>query len=96
MRADALPDVPAVGEFLPGYEASGWTGVGAPRDTPPAIIERLNREISAGVADPKIKARLADLGNASLALSAAQFGALIAAETEKWGNVVRTAGLKPD
>jgi tripartite-type tricarboxylate transporter receptor subunit TctC len=95
-RADALPDVPAVGEFLPGYEASGWTGVGAPRGTPPAIIERLNREISAGVADPKIKARLADLGNASLALSAAQFGALIAAETEKWGNVVRTAGLKPD
>jgi tripartite-type tricarboxylate transporter receptor subunit TctC len=94
-RTEALPEVPTVGEFVPGYEASGWTGIGAPRDTPPDIIDTLNRAISACVADPKIKARLEDLGNAPYALSPAAFGKLLAAETEKWAKVVRAAGLKP-
>ena len=94
-RTEALPDVPTVGEFVPGYEASGWTGIGAPHGTPPEIIETLNREISAGVADPAIKKRLEDLGNAPYALSPAAFGKLLANETEKWGKVVRAAGLKP-
>src|SRR5262249_49811613 len=87
-RSEALPDVPVVGDFVPGYEASGWQGVGAPRDTPAEIIDKLNREISAGLADPGIKARLADLGNIPFALSPAEFGKLLAEETEKWGKVV--------
>jgi tripartite-type tricarboxylate transporter receptor subunit TctC len=95
-RTDALPDVPTVGEFLPGYEASGWTGIGAPRGTPAEVVEILNREIRAGLADPKINARLADLGNVAYATSAAEFGALLASETEKWGKVVVSAGLKPE
>jgi tripartite-type tricarboxylate transporter receptor subunit TctC len=96
VRTDALPDVPTVGEFLPGYEASGWTGIGAPQGTPADIIEVLNREIRAGLADPKINARLADLGNVAYAMSAADFGKLLVSETEKWGKVVVSAGLKPE
>ena len=95
-RVEALPDVPTVSEFVPGYEATGWTGIGAPRDTPPDIIDTLNRAISEAVADPKIKARLEDLGNAPYALAPAEFGKLLASETEKWGKVVRAAGLKPE
>ena len=96
VRTEALPDVPTVGEFLPGYEASGWTGIGAPQGTPADIIELLNREIRAGLADPKINARLADLGNVAYAMSAADFGKLLVAETEKWGKVVKSANLKPE
>jgi len=96
VRTDALPDVPTVSEFLPGYEASGWTGIGAPRGTPAEIVEVLNREIRAGLADAKINARLADLGNVAFAMSAAEFGKLLVAETEKWGKVVRSANMKPE
>ena len=95
-RSEALPDVPTVGEFVPGYESSTWYGVGAPKNTPAEIIDKLNKEINAGLADPKIKARLADLGSTGLALSPADFGKLIADETEKWGKVVKFSGAKPD
>jgi tripartite-type tricarboxylate transporter receptor subunit TctC len=95
-RSDALPDVPTVGEFLPGYEASNWYGVGIPKNTPAEIIDKLNKEINAGLADPKIKARLADFGGTPLVGSPADFGKLIADETEKWGKVVRAANIKPD
>jgi tripartite-type tricarboxylate transporter receptor subunit TctC len=84
-RLPLLPDVPTVGEFVPGYEAGGWAGIGAPRNTPSDVIDKLNKEINAGLADPKVKARIADLGNAAFASSPADFGKLIAAETEKWG-----------
>jgi tripartite-type tricarboxylate transporter receptor subunit TctC len=93
-RTDLLPDIPSVGEFLPGYEASGWFGVGAPRNTPGEIIDRLNNEINAGLADPKIKARFADLGGTVLGGSAADFGKFVADETEKWSKVVKFAGAK--
>ena len=83
-------------EFLPGYEASSWYGVGAPKATPAQIIDKLNTEINAGLADPKMKARLADLGGDVLALSPADFSKLIAEETEKWGNVVRALNIKAD
>jgi tripartite-type tricarboxylate transporter receptor subunit TctC len=95
-RSDALPDIPTVGEFLPGYEASFWYGVGVPKNTPSEIIDKLNKEINAGLADPKIKTRLADLGGVVLALSPADFGKLIAAETEKWGNVIRSLNIKAE
>jgi tripartite-type tricarboxylate transporter receptor subunit TctC len=95
-RSELLPDIPTMGEFVPGYEASGWFGVGAPKATPAEIVEKLNKEINAGLADPKIKARLADLGGAVLALSPAGFEKLIADETEKWAKVVKFAGIKPD
>jgi tripartite-type tricarboxylate transporter receptor subunit TctC len=95
-RSEVLPDVPTVGEFAPGYEASTWSGVGAPKATPAEIIETLNKEINAALADPKIKARLADLGGAVLALSPADFGKLIADETEKWGKVIRAANIKAE
>jgi len=95
-RADVLPDVPTVGDFLPGFEASNWFGVGAPKATPAAIVDRLNREINASLADPKIKTRLAELGGDVLALSPADFGKLIAEETEKWGKVIRAANIKPE
>jgi tripartite-type tricarboxylate transporter receptor subunit TctC len=95
-RSEALPDIPTVGEFLPGYEASNWFGIGAPNGTPAEIADKLNREINAALADPKLKARLADLGNAPLALSPADFGKLIAEETEKWGKVVKFSGAKAD
>ena len=95
-RSDALQDIPTVGEFVPGYEASAWSGIGAPRNTPVEVIDKLNKEINAGLADPKIKARLADLGNAPLALSPADFGKLIAEETKKWAKVVKFSGAKAD
>ena len=95
-RSEALPDVPTLGEFLPGYEASAWFGFGAPKDTPIAVIDKLNTEINAGLADPKIKARFADLGGTALVGSPAHFGKLIADETEKWGKVVKFSGAKPD
>jgi tripartite-type tricarboxylate transporter receptor subunit TctC len=85
-----------VGEFVPGYQASGWFGVCAPRTTPVAIVDRLNREINAGLADAKLKARLADLGATVFAGSPSDFGKHIAAEIEKWGNVVRAANLRAD
>jgi tripartite-type tricarboxylate transporter receptor subunit TctC len=94
-RSKALPDVPVVGDFVPGYEASFWFGVGAPRNTPAGIVDKLNREINAALADPNMKARLANLGGDALALSPAHFGQLIADETEKWGKVVRAANIKP-
>ena len=83
-------------EFVPGYEASAWYGVGAPKNTPTEIIGRLNKEINAGLADPKIKARLADLGLIPMPMTSAEFGKFIADETEKWGKVVREANIKPD
>jgi tripartite-type tricarboxylate transporter receptor subunit TctC len=85
-----------MGEFVPGYEASNWYGIGAPRNTPVEVIEKLNKEVNAGLADPKMKARLADLGGDVLALSPANFGKLIADETEKWGKVVKFTGIKAD
>jgi tripartite-type tricarboxylate transporter receptor subunit TctC len=94
MRVEALPDVPAVAEFLPGYEASGTQGLGAPRNTPVEIIDKLNREINAGLANPRIRARIADLGNTPLALSPSDYGKLLAEETEKWGKVIRAANIK--
>src|SRR5262245_3656046 len=94
-RADAVPDLPTVGDFVQGYTASSWFGIGAPRDTPADLVDRLNKEISAALADSKIKARLADMGGTVLALSAAEFAKLISEETEKWGRVIRSAKIKP-
>jgi tripartite-type tricarboxylate transporter receptor subunit TctC len=95
-RSDLLPDTPAVGEFLPGYEASQWYGIGAPKSTPAEIVERLNREINAGLADPRLKARLADLGGVPMPMSPAEFGKLVADETEKWGKVIRAANIQAE
>jgi tripartite-type tricarboxylate transporter receptor subunit TctC len=95
-RSEALPDIPTVAEFVPGYEASGWSGLGAPKATPAEIVDKLNKEINAALADPKIKARLADLGGTALAGSPTDFGRLIADETEKWGKVIRAANIKPE
>ena len=95
-RLDELPDIPTVGDFVPGYEASNWYGIGAPRNTPVEVIEKLNKETNAGLADPKIKARIADLGGSPLTGSPADFGRLIADETEKWGKVVKFVGIKAD
>ena len=96
MRSAALPDIPTVGEFLPGYEASQWYGLGAPKNTPAEIVEKLNREINAALADPKMRARLADLGGTPLPGSSADFGKFIAAETEKWGKVIRAANIEAE
>jgi tripartite-type tricarboxylate transporter receptor subunit TctC len=96
MRSEALPDLPTVGEFVPGYEISSWYGVGAPKGTPTEVIDKLNREINAILADPKAKAQLADLGGTVLVGSPADFGKLIAEETEKWGKVVKFTGIKAD
>jgi tripartite-type tricarboxylate transporter receptor subunit TctC len=96
MRAEALPDIPAVGEFVPGYEASAWYGLGAPKNTPAEIVAKLNKEINAGLADPKLRARLADLGGTVLAGSPADFSKLIAEETDKWAKVIKSAGIKPE
>ena len=90
-RSDALPGIPSMGEFVAGYEASNWFGVGAPKATPAEIVEKLNKEINAGLAEPKMKARLADLGGDVLTLSPADFGKLIAEDTEKWRRVIRAA-----
>jgi tripartite-type tricarboxylate transporter receptor subunit TctC len=95
-HSDALPGIPSVSEFIPGFEASSWFGVAAPKATPPAIIELLNREINAGLADPTLKSRLADMGGMLLTGSAADWGRLIVAETEKWGKVIRSAGIKAE
>jgi tripartite-type tricarboxylate transporter receptor subunit TctC len=95
-RSEALPDIPTVGDFLPGYESSLWFGVGVPRNTPAEIIDKLNMEINAALADPKIKALVADMGGTVLAGSPAEFGKLVADETEKWARVVKFSGAKPD
>jgi tripartite-type tricarboxylate transporter receptor subunit TctC len=96
MRSEALPNIPTVGDFLPGYEATQWYGIGAPKDTPTDIIEKLDGKINAALADPKIKARFADLGGTVFPTSPAEFGKFLADETEKWGNVVKFAGIKAD
>jgi tripartite-type tricarboxylate transporter receptor subunit TctC len=96
MRLEVLPDVPTVSDFLPGFEAIIWSGVGAPKNTPAEIVDKLNREINAGLADPKLKARLADLGAEVLAGSPAQFAKLIADDTEKWGKVIRAAHIRAE
>jgi tripartite-type tricarboxylate transporter receptor subunit TctC len=95
-RSDALPDIPTVSDFVPGYEASNWYGIGAPKNTPAEVIEKLNKETNAGLADPKLKARLDDVGGIALRGSPADFGKLIADETEKWGKVVKFTGIKAE
>jgi tripartite-type tricarboxylate transporter receptor subunit TctC len=95
-RSKVLTDVSTVGEFVPGYEASGWNGIGAPKGTPVEIIHMLNKEVNAALADPKIKARLADLGGTVLPGSPADFGKLIAEDTEKWGKVIRAANIRAE
>jgi tripartite-type tricarboxylate transporter receptor subunit TctC len=95
-RSSSLPGIPTIGDFLPGFEASAWQGIGAPKNTSAVIIEKLNKEINAGLANPVIKARLGDLGLSVLSGSPAEFGKLIAEETEKWGKVIRAANIKPE
>jgi tripartite-type tricarboxylate transporter receptor subunit TctC len=95
-RLEVLPDIPTVGEFVAGYEASGWQGLGAPKNTPAYIVEKLNKEINAALADPKIKARLLDLGGTPMPMTPTDFGKFIADETEKWGKVVKFVGIKAD
>jgi len=96
MRATALPDIPTVAEFVPGYEASGWFGLGAPKNTPVDIVDKLNDEINASLTEPKTIAQLADLGGIPLAISPAEFGTFVADETEKWTKVIRAAGIKAE
>jgi tripartite-type tricarboxylate transporter receptor subunit TctC len=95
-RSEALPDLPTVSDFVPGYETSSWSGIGAPKNTPTEIIEKLNQEINAALRDPKITARLADLGSVPMPMSPAEFGKLIAESVEKWGKVIRDANIKPE
>jgi tripartite-type tricarboxylate transporter receptor subunit TctC len=95
-RSDVLPDIPTVSDFVPGYEASAFWGVGAPRTTPAEIVDKLNKEINTALGDPTFKARLADVGGSALSGSPADFGKLIADETEKWGKVIRAANIKPE
>src|SRR5262249_50160613 len=95
-RLNELPDLPTISEFVPGYEASGVAGIGAPKGTSAEIIDKLNREINAGLSDPKIKARLADLGYTPLGGSPTEYGKLIIEEVKKWGKVVQFAGIKPE
>jgi tripartite-type tricarboxylate transporter receptor subunit TctC len=95
-RLDVLPDVPAMAEFVPGYEASGFAGVGAPKGTPPEIITMLNKELNAGLADSKVKARIVELGGTVLGGTPAEFAAIIAEATEKWARVIKFAGIKAD
>ena len=95
-RSEVLPNIPAVGEFVPGYEASAWNGVGAPANTPVEIVDKLNKEINAGLADPETKARITDTGATVFAVSPADFGKFIAEDTDKWAKVVKFTGIKPD
>jgi tripartite-type tricarboxylate transporter receptor subunit TctC len=95
-RSQALPDIPVVADFLPGYEASAWYGIGAPKDTPSWIVERLNAEINAGLEDAKLKTRLTELGSIPFTGSPSDFGKHLASETEKWAKVVRAANIKPE
>jgi tripartite-type tricarboxylate transporter receptor subunit TctC len=96
-RSEVLPEVPTVSEFVTGYEASGWYGIAAPKNTPVEIVNKLNTEINAGLVDPKMKARLANnLGGAGMLMTPTDFGKLIADETEKWGKVIKFAGIKPE
>jgi tripartite-type tricarboxylate transporter receptor subunit TctC len=96
IRSAALPDIPSLGDFLPGYDASSWEAIGAPRNTPPDIVEKLNKEINAALVDPSMKARFADFGRTTFANSPAEFGKFIAEEKEKWGKVIKFANIKPD
>jgi tripartite-type tricarboxylate transporter receptor subunit TctC len=93
-RLEVLPDIPTVGDFVPGYEASAWIGIGAPKNTPAEIIEKLNKEINAALADPKMKARIADVGAEVLAGSPSDLGMRIVVDIEKWGKVIRAAKIK--
>ena len=95
-RSDVLPDIPTLAEFVPGYEASAWNGVGAPKDTPAKVIDKLNNEINAVAAEPLLKARLAGIGIDPMSMTSAAFGKLIADETEKWGNVIRALNIKAE
>jgi tripartite-type tricarboxylate transporter receptor subunit TctC len=95
-RSEALPDVPSVGDFVPGYEVSTWAGIAAPRGTPAEVIERLNREINAGLESPGIKARYADLGATAFAGSSTDFGKFIAEDTEKWAKVIKFANIRAE
>ena len=95
-RSETLPDIPAVAEFVPGYESTAWFGICAPRNTPAEIVDKLNKDINAGLADPKTRARFADLGGGMVASSPAEFGKLIAEETDKWGKVIRAANIKAE
>ena len=95
-RSEAMPDIPTAGDSLPGYEVSGWYGIGAPKNTPAEIIDRLNKEINAALADPKLKARFADLGATVLGGSPVDFAKFLADETEKWGKVIRAANIKAE
>jgi tripartite-type tricarboxylate transporter receptor subunit TctC len=95
-RSEVLPDIPTVGDFVPGYEASTWFGVGAPKNTPTEVVDRLNKEINASLADPKLRARFADLGSSPFVGKPADFGRFIAEETDKWAKVVKFAGIKPE
>jgi tripartite-type tricarboxylate transporter receptor subunit TctC len=94
-RSPVLPEVPIVGDFVPGYEASIWFGVGAPRNTPAEIVQKLNTAINAGLADPKIKGRLAELGSTPVPMSPGDYGKFVADEIDKWAKVIRAANLKP-
>jgi len=96
MRAEQLPEVPTIGEFVRNYDAIGWNGIGAPKNTPPEIIEKLNKEIGTALADPELKARIAELGATVVVTSPAEFATLVAKDVEKWGNVIRTANIKVD
>jgi len=95
-RSELFPDIPAIGEFVPGYEANLWNGIGAPRATPPEIIDKLNAAINAGLNDPKVKAQFAELGSMTAPLTAAEYGKVIVTETERWGKVIRAAGIKAE
>jgi tripartite-type tricarboxylate transporter receptor subunit TctC len=95
-RSEELPDIPTVGEFVPGYEASGWYGIGAPKNTPTEIVDKLNKETNAALVDPKMKVRLLDLGGSPMPTTPADFGRFIANDTEKWAKVIKFAGIKPE